>query len=118
MVLTLRCVRMASATRYGAVAMLSLIISGVILSAAYADDMLVGGCVGGGRSANCVVRWGEAGDPFIRLVPEPANALEKKRSAERDHKWEERCRPRIAQDRYGVPRYQYAAPGCDFGVIE
>ena len=118
MVLTLRCVRMASAARYGALAMMSLIVFHVILSAAHADEMLVGGCVGGGRAINCVVHWGEAGDPYIRLVPEPANALEKKRSAERDHRWEERCRPRIAQDRYGVPRYQYAAPGCDFGVIE
>jgi hypothetical protein len=24
----------------------------------------------------------------------------------------------VFQDRYGVPRYEYAAPGCEFGVIE
>lgn len=116
--LTLHCARVNSAARYGAAAVLSLIILGVILRAAYADGMVVGGCVGGPGAANCVVRWGEAGDPHIRLVPEPANDLEKKRAAERDHKWEERCRPTIAQDRYGVPRYQYTAPGCEFGVIE
>jgi hypothetical protein len=117
-VLTLHCARVVPAARYGAAAALSLMISATILSTAYADGMLAGGCVGGNGAANCVVRWGEAGDPHIRIVPEPANDLEKKRAAERDHKWEERCRPEIAQDRYGVPRYQYAAPGCEFGVIE
>jgi len=110
--------RVEAVARYGAAAMLSLIILATIVSAAYADGVLLGGCVGGGGAANCVVRWGEAGDPYIRLVPQPTDELEKKRSAERDHKWEERCRPTIAQDRYGVPRYQYAAPGCEFGVIE
>jgi hypothetical protein len=117
-VLTLRCLRSATAARYGAAATLSLIISGVILSAAYADGMLVGGCVRSRGAVNCVARWGEAGDPYIRLVPDPADALAKKRSAERDRRWEERCRPLIAQDRYGVPRYHYAASGCEFGVIE
>jgi hypothetical protein len=46
-----------------------------------------------------------------RRYPSPARAGA-------DHKWEERCRPTIAQDRYGVPRYQYAAPGCEFGIID
>ena len=72
----------------------------------------------GERSLNCVARWGEAGDPYVRLVPSPADDAERAHAAERDHKWEQRCRPAIAQDRYGVPRYQYAAPGCEFGVIE
>jgi hypothetical protein len=30
----------------------------------------------------------------------------------------DRCRPSVRQDRYGVPRYHYAARGCEFGVIE
>jgi hypothetical protein len=117
-VLTLHCARVDSAARYGAAAALSLVISAMIVSAASADGMLVGGCVGGTGAVNCVVRWGEAGDTHLRLVPEPTSDFEKKRSADRDHKWEERCRPTIAQDRYGVPRYQYAAPGCEFGIID
>jgi len=116
-VLTLRSVTVASAARFGAAAALSAITLATIWSAAYADGMIVGGCVGSG-ALNCVARWGEAGDPYVRLVPAPTNEAEKARSADRDHKWEQRCRPTIAQDRFGVPRYQYAAPGCEFGVIE
>ena len=115
--LIFRSARMASAARFGAAATLSAITLATIWSAAYADGMIVGGCVGSG-AINCVVRWGEAGDPHVRLVPEPTNEADRALSAERDHKWEERCRPTIVQDRFGVPRYQYAAPRCEFGVIE
>ena len=120
--LTLNCVRVALASRYaarvGAAATLSVIALTPICSAAYADGMAVGGCVGGGGSLNCVVRWGEAGDPYIRTVPQPASETERNQAAERDRKWEERCKPTITQDRYGVPRYQYSAPGCEFGIIQ
>jgi len=125
-VLTFNCARLALAktlaswpgVRSGATAALSAVMLGMIWSAAHADGMALGGCVGGTGSLNCVVRWGEAGDPFIRIVPPPLNDVERTRAAERDRKWEERCRPTIAQDRYGVPRYHYAAPGCDFGIIQ
>ena len=123
-VLTFSCVGLASrsAARFAAAATLSATLSAmtlaVICSAAYADGMAVGGCVGSRGSLSCVTRWGEAGDPYVRLVPPPANEVEKARAAERDRKWEQRCRPIIMQDRYGVPRYEYAARGCEFGVIE
>ncbi len=103
-----------SASRIGAAAAFYL----VTWSSAYADGMAVGGCVGGQGSLNCVVRWGEAGDPYVRLVPQPTDQAEKDRAAQRDQKWQERCRPTVAQDYYGVPRYRYSAPGCEFGVIE
>jgi hypothetical protein len=115
-VLTLQRVKVIS--RLAAAAALSVATLTVIGGAAHADGMALGGCVGGGGSLNCVVRWGEAGDPYIRTVPQPVTADEKAQSAERDHKWEQRCQPVIAQDRYGVPRYQYSAPGCEFGVIQ
>jgi hypothetical protein len=106
------------AARYAAAAALAVLISAIICSAAYADGMVLGGCVGGAGAVNCVVRWGEAGDPYIRVVPQPITEDERKQSAERDHKWEQRCRPTIVQDRYGVARYQYSALGCEFGVIQ
>ena len=115
--LTFRNATVAAAARHGAAAALSAVILAMILSAAYADGMIVGGCVGSG-AINCVVRWGEAGDPYVRQVPAPIDEVEKQHAAERDKRWEERCRPVIAQDRYGVPRYQYAAPGCEFGVLQ
>jgi hypothetical protein len=131
-VLTFRCAGMAltklaltklaltaqAHARFGGSCALSVMMLGLIWSAAHADGMIVGGCVGGQGAMNCVARWGEGGDPYIRKVPEPADDAARARSAQRDQKWEARCHPTIVQDRYGVPRYQYAAPGCEFGVIE
>jgi hypothetical protein len=120
-VLTLSCARVALASRHvvraGAAAILAVVALATICGAASADGLAVGGC-GGGGSLNCVVRWGGAGDPYIRTVPQPVDEIERTHAAERDRKWEARCKPTIAQDRYGVPRYQYAAPGCEFGVIQ
>ncbi len=120
--LTLSCVRVALASRQavliGAAAILSIVAAATNSSAAYADGVAAGGCVGGGGSFNCVVRWGAAGDPYVRTVPQPADEAERTHAAERDRKWQDRCKPTIAQDRYGVPRYQYSAAGCEFGVLQ
>lgn len=118
--LTLSCVSLISRRmlRNGAATAGSLIIVTAICGAAAAAGIASGGCLGGGGSLNCVVRWGEPGDPYIRTVPQPADETERTHATERDHKWEERCKPTIYQDRFGVPRYQYAAPGCEFGVIQ
>jgi hypothetical protein len=96
-----------------------------LAASAQAEQAHITNCVwtpspywGNGGANNCVERWGESADPYIRTVPQPATDAEKARATERDQKWLQRCRPIIAQDRYGVPRYHYAAPGCDFGVIE
>jgi hypothetical protein len=83
---------------------------------AQAQEMITGGCVGGRYSFNCVGRWGPAGDPYIREVPQPTDSAERALAKERDQAWVKRCRPIIRPDRYGVPRYYYAAPGCEFGV--
>jgi hypothetical protein len=96
----------------------ALMLSVMTLTTADADMVGVGGCVGGRGSVNCVVRVGPAGDPYIRTVPQPDNDADKERAAARDRKWIDRCHPTIAQDRYGVPRYNYTVAGCEFGVIE
>jgi hypothetical protein len=85
---------------------------------AHADKLIVSGCIGMWRAATCVLRKGPAGDPYVRLVPAPEGQAEQARSDDRDHRWMDRCRPSVRQDRYGVPRYHYAARGCEFGVIE
>jgi hypothetical protein len=82
------------------------------------DTIGIISCVGAPGTVNCVLRVAPAGNPYVRLVPQPENEADKARAAERDHKWLQRCRPVVAQDRYGVPRYHYAALGCDLGVIE
>ncbi len=62
-----------SATRLGVAVTLSAItLSAMTLvagTAAYADSVAFGGCVGGPETLNCAVRWGEAHDPYIRTVP-------------------------------------------------
>ena len=118
--LTVSCVSLAArrAVRIGAAAAYSAIVATAVYGTADAAGMAVGGCAGGLGAVNCVARWGEAGDPYIRAVPPPTDDAERKRADERDRRWEERCKPVIAQDRYGVPRYRYAAAGCEFGVIQ
>jgi hypothetical protein len=104
--------------RMGAAASLSVVAAATMWSGAFADGVAAAGCIGNRSSLNCVVRWGEARDPYIRTVPQNADEIERTHAADRDRKWESRCKPTIAQDRYGVPRYRYAAPGCEFGVIQ
>jgi hypothetical protein len=87
-----------------------------LLSPAQAQEMQTGGCIGGWFTFNCVTRWGTYGDPYVRDVPQPSDAAGKARAIERDKHWVDRCRPYISQDRYGVGRYHYAQPGCEFGV--
>jgi hypothetical protein len=90
-----------------------------VTSATAADDYIrIDSCFGGWHSSQCITRWAPTGDANIRTVPEPKTEEEKAHAVERDHRWLQRCRPIVAQDRYGVPRYRYAAAGCDLGVIE
>jgi hypothetical protein len=122
-VLTLRCARVISwparicAAAATVVSLSGLNLGGSTLSAAHADGLAVGSCVGSRYSITCVSRWGAAGNPYIRQV-EPETEAEKALRADRDRKWEQRCQPLVYQDRYGVPRYEYAARGCEFGVIQ
>jgi hypothetical protein len=37
---------------------------------------LVGGCVGGGYAVNCAMLWGSPVNPFVRIVPPPADPAE------------------------------------------
>lgn len=125
--LTLRCARTILrpapwsarlAACFGVAATLSVLSFMLASGSAQADDIAVGGCVGSRYSITCITRWGSYSDPYIRLVPHPQSEAEKALSAEREHKWQARCRPAVVQDAYGVPRYEYAAPGCEFGVTQ
>ncbi len=84
---------------------------------AAADYMRSSNCVGARGALSCITRWGEGVDPYVIEVPQPLSEDARARAAARDRKWVARCKPIIHQDRYGVPRYYYAAPGCEFGRI-
>lgn len=106
------------ATFAGAAFALSIVLSAAATPiAAQAQEIETHGCVAGDNSYNCASRRGPIGDPFIRIVPPPADAAAQARAKERERRWVNRCRPIIAQDRYGVGRYRYARVGCGFGVI-
>jgi hypothetical protein len=114
-VLTLRC-RLRSSAHLTAALVLSGFTVLAICSAAHAEGSGIGGCIGSWDTLNCVVRWGPIGDPYVRQVPGPASDTERGAATDRERRWEQHCRPQIALDRYGVPRYLYAAPGCEFGA--
>jgi hypothetical protein len=99
-------------TRLGA----ALALSAITLTSAHAAG--VGGlsCVGTGRSVTCTAHWGAGGDAHIRAVPQPLGEADKSLAETRERQWLNHCRPIVGHDAYGVARYQYAAPGCEFGI--
>lgn len=102
----------------GAAVAAFVVVSCAATASATAQEIQSGGCVGTFFSINCTSRIGPAGDPYIRIVPPPEDAAAAARAQERDRRWANRCRPVIVPDRYGVARYRYAAPGCEFGAGE
>jgi hypothetical protein len=69
-------------------------------------------CVGAYGLGTCVENWYRSYDDN---GPRQRTAQEIAESEERDRKWAARCRPTLRQDRYGVERYVYAVPDCEFG---
>ena len=94
----------------------AIVLSLIAFTSAYAGTVVDPSCIGPVQNFNCAAQWGTAGDPYVRQVPETLGEAEKARLATRDQKWLARCRPVIERDHYGVARYHYAAPGCEFGV--
>jgi hypothetical protein len=109
-----------ASTRFAAIMTLTLAltcgIAPATLAPARADGSFAGSCLGAPGALSCVARW-NTGTANVRSVAaqDPRDAAE---SAERERKWVARCKPVIKQDRYGVARYEYAAPGCEFGKSE
>ena len=80
-----------------------------------------GSCVRSGGVVSCAGQWnrqGGGGIPLIVSVPGPGTDQQQALAMERERRWTDYCRPVIKQDRYGVGRYYYAAPGCEFGRVE
>ncbi len=78
-------------------------------------DTITGSCVFSPGTAHCVrqFRYNDAGNTGIKHLGEPGTEVAEAR--DREKAWESRCRPALRQDHYGVNRYVYAAPGCEFG---
>jgi hypothetical protein len=69
-------------------------------------------------SDGCVEIRRELTNPYVIHVPPPQNEKDVADLAARERLWQARCKPVIKQDVHGVRRYQYAAPGCDYGKYE
>jgi hypothetical protein len=96
-------------------------------SIAKADWTITSSCVGPWGMRNCVVTQRDfQRDPYVRHVRgdegyrDAPEAVERDRqeSIARDRKWLAFCKPVLAKDQYGVERYLYAKPGCEFGRAE
>lgn len=101
-----------SIARIGAATVFSV----AMLTSANAGNIVDLSCVAGARSFNCVAQMATAGDPYVRIVPEAVGEVHKAEFAARDRKWVARCHPVVERDGYGVARYHYAAPGCEYGL--
>jgi hypothetical protein len=76
-------------------------------------------CFGTRSIESCVSTFrGGRLNPHVISVPAPASAAELAAAEARDRRWAERCQPVIRQDRYGMPRYSYGAPGCEYGRLD
>ena len=106
----------SSTSRSIALAGAAMVLSVLTLTSAHAGGVAVFGCVGGARSFNCAGQWGIARDPYVRAVPEALGEAEKAQAVARDRKWLTHCHPVVERDYFGVARYQYSAPGCEYGV--
>ncbi|MET0443263.1 MAG: hypothetical protein ABWY35_04815 [Pseudorhodoplanes sp.] len=103
----------------------SIVLSMLVLTSSAAGaaaqsrftDTVTGSCVFAFGTAHCVrqYRYNDPGNSGIKHYGEPAEEVAEAR--ERDRAWEARCRPILRQDAYGVSRYLYAAPGCEFGRL-
>ena len=108
--------RMLNAAIAGPAVLASLTL--LMLSPALADNTRSTSCVGSRWSVSCVTTWRSGVvDPFVRELA-PRSEQEIAESKEREQQWRARCRPTIQHDRYGVARYVYAGPGCEFGSYE
>lgn len=119
--LTFRCAKMSLSRRLapaGAALILGILSSVMARTPARAGTVVTDGCIGTWNTFSCVTRWGDVLDPYVRIVPQPLGDANRRHAAEQDRRWRSRCKPELVRDRYGIGRYQYAAPGCEFGVGE
>ena len=114
--LTNRPAEKTSASSSAARVVAAAALSAVTLTSAYAGGVIGLSCVGGKGAFSCAAQYATAGDPYVRGVPDALGEAEKAQAAARDRRWQSRCHPVVEHDSYGVGRYQYSSPGCEYGL--
>ena len=83
------------------------------------DGVETWNCYGSRNMRSCIATYRSGRfNPYVINVPGPQSPEEREAAEARDRRWVERCRPLIRQDRYGMPRYSFGAPGCEFGRLD
>lgn len=102
-----------------ALALLALSMTAARAESGDGDGVYTTNCFGSRNMESCIstFRSGRL-NPHVIAVPGPAAANELSAAEARDRRWAERCRPVIRQDRYGMPRYSYDMPGCEYGRLD
>jgi hypothetical protein len=97
-----------------------VLAAGLPASSAQADWIRNSSCMGNWGGVTCTTHWRKTfnNNPYVIYSVAPASEEEERAAEARDRKWLARCKPVIRQDHYGVSRYIYAAPGCEFGKSE
>ena len=97
----------------------TVVLAAGLSAPARADWSFSRSCVGSWGMHNCVFNWREyPRDPHLRYAAGPVGEGERGEALARDRKWLDYCKPVLVKDRYGVSRYRYAKPGCEFGRAE
>lgn len=99
----------------GGVMAFAVLATPIGLVPARADGAAAVSCVGTRGAIACAANWGPRVDAHIRRYLPPRDEQLEREAAQRERRWVARCRPVLKEDRYGVSRYEYAAPGCEFG---
>lgn len=76
------------------------------------------GSASGTSSDSCVEIRRELTNPYVIQVQPPQSTEDIRAANERERLWRARCRPVVKEDKNGVSRYAYSAPGCDHGKYE
>ena len=79
-------------------------------------DTATSSCVYSFGATSCVqqYRYGDSGSNGFQAVRAPSES-DMAEAREREQQWVSRCRPQVRHDAFGVGRYVYAAPGCEYG---
>jgi hypothetical protein len=92
----------------------SVVVVGALATPVQAQQTTTQTCkrnfVGGGETCTTTVQNGTG------QAPQKITRQEAIDETARIAKWEEVCKPRISRDRYGVARYSYAQPDCEYGL--
>ena len=75
------------------------------------------GSIFGSRSCISTFRGGWR-NPHVIAVPVAQSPEERAAADARDRRWVERCRPVSQRDLFGMQRYRYSQPGCEFGGLD